>query len=234
MKYKSSLKLLLGLLLCTMTAMGQSENSEKNKERLYGNGLGVNVALTNSGFGIGGFWQRALNKHYAVTAEFTIGAGKDAREQRVFGYFGESYIPGKANYLLMMPIQFGIQRRLFSEVIQDNFRPFIHVAAGPTVGWVSPYFRDTNGNFIDDEGSYPYDSIGALPKGEPRIGAGAIAAVGASFGSSYRTTQNLRFGVQFNYFPDGIQLLQKLTPDIGPKRFFVSPMISLSVGRSSR
>jgi hypothetical protein len=136
--------------------------------------------------------------------------------------------------LLLMPVQVGVRRRMFVETIQDNFRPFIQLSVGPTVGWVSPYFRDTNGNLIDDEGSYPYDSIGALPKGEPRLGAGALAAIGASFGISHRTTQSLRFGVSFNYFPEGIQLLQPLTPEIGPKKLFISPVISLSVGKSRK
>lgn len=215
---------------------GLAQSAEDEGKPLYGNGLGFNIALTNSGFGIGAFWQRALSFHYTFISEFTMGAGKDSREQRFFNFWGESYIPGKANYLLMVPLQVGIQRRLFADDIQDNFRPFLQFSAGPTFGWVSPYFKDSNGNGVwdPDLNEKTYDSISAFPRGKGRMGAGSVVALGAHFGRSRKVTQSLRFGVSFIYFPDGIELMQKGIRESGPQEFFVSPVISLSFGRSRR
>lgn len=210
----------------------QSDNSVS--QPLYGNGIGMNIALTNSGFALGGFWQRALTVHYTFITEFTLGAGKDAREQRFFNFWGESFIPGKANYLLMVPVQIGVQRRLFAEEIQDNFRPFLHFSAGPTLGWVSPYFDDLNGDGVRQMNERTFDSISAMPRGKARLGAGGTVAMGASFGRSRKATQSLRFGVSVIYFPKGVDLMEAGIRESGPQEFFVSPTIGLSFGRSRK
>ncbi len=232
---KRVLYILLPLLLLVCGARPLRAQSEDGASRpLYGNGIGLNIALTNSGFALGGFWQRALTTDYTFITEFTLGAGKDGREQRFFNFWGESFIPGKANYLLMIPVQVGIQRRLFADEIQDNFRPFLHFSAGPTLGWVSPYFKDLNGDGVRDSNERSYDSISALPRGKARLGAGGTVAMGASFGRSRKATQSLRFGLSVIYFPSGVELMEKGIRKSGPQEFFVSPTIGLSFGRSRK
>lgn len=204
----------------------------------YGTGIGLAIALTNSGFGFGGYYQHAISSTSSLMAEILLAAGKDEREEKFFSYFGNSYVPDKANYFLMLPVHVGAQRRLFVESIEDNFRPFVQVLAGPTLGWEYPYFRDCNGNGILEQGlecegggeERQYDSISAIFRGRSRLGAGGLIALGAHFGFSKKMTQGVRIGYAVNYFFQGVQLLE---PDVrdGTRHFFGSPTISLVFGR---
>lgn len=204
----------------------------------YGSGAGVAIALTNSGFGFGGYFNRAIGDNTSLLSEMQIGAGKDEREVKFFGYFGNSYIPDKANYFLMLPVHFGLQHRLFADEIEDNFRPFVQAMFGPTMGWQYPYFRDCDGDGIFNSGvacasgssERTYDAVGAFFRGRPAFGAGGTVSVGAHFGFSKKMTQGVRIGYAFNYFFEEIQLLEKDVSH-GSQRFFGSPTISLTFGR---
>lgn len=204
----------------------------------YGTGAGLAIALTNSGFGFGGYYHHAVAPNTSIIGELLIGAGKDEREVKFFGYFGSSYIPDKANYFLMVPLHIGVQHRVFSEAIVDNFRPFVLVMGGPTFGWEYPYFRDCDGDghytpgmqCEDGREERTYDALAAIFRGRSAFGAGGVVAIGAHFGFNRRITQGVRLGYTFNYFFRDIQLLE---PDVdgGRQRFFGSPTISLTFGR---
>ena len=220
----------------TLPAYAQSATEEVVRRNPYGSGAGGELLLTNSGFGLGGYYSRAIGPSTSFMAELSLGAGKDEREIKFFGY-GRSQIPRKANYLLMLPLQAGVQRRLFRNTIEDNFRPYLQLTAGPTLGWEYPYFDDRNGNgLLDDTGENPertYDSFTALPKGHARLGLSGTLAVGAHFGLSRKVTQGIRIGYAFTYFTEAIQLLEE---DVraGAHRYFGTPTISLTFGRLYR
>lgn len=217
------------LLTAAQPLCAQSPTDTQDGDRGYGSGFGAAILLTNSGFGLGGYYHLAVTDATSLIAELSLGAGKDERELKFFR-FGSSYIPKKANYLLMMPIQVGATHRLFRDTIEDNFRPYVQVTAGPTFGWEYPYFNDENGNGAYDAGDeQTYDSIGALPKGEARFGMGGMIAIGAHFGSSKKVAQGIRVGYSFTRFFDGIQLLEPQVQEA--QRFFGTPMITLTFGR---
>ena len=227
------------LLLASVIALpisAQSATDEPVRRNPYGSGAGGELLLTNSGFGLGGYYSRAVGPSTSLLAELSLGAGKDEREIKIFGY-GRSQIPRKANYLLMLPLQLGVQRRLFRDTIEDNFRPYLQLTAGPTLGWAYPYFDDRNGNgLLDDTGEEPertYDSFTALPKGHARLGLSGLLAIGAHFGLSRRMTQGIRIGYALTYFAEPIQLLEKDVRD-GAHRYFGTPTISLTFGRLYR
>lgn len=204
----------------------------------YGTGAGLAIALTNSGFGLGGYYVHSVGRNTSLIAELQIGPGKDEREVKFFGYFGNSYIPDKANYFLMVPVQIGLQHRLFADVIEENFRPFVQVMAGPTFGWQYPYFRDCDGDgsydpsvtCSDGRAERTYDAFGAFFRGKPAFGAGGMIAAGAHFGQNRRSTQGIRIGYSFNYFFREIALLEA-DVEGGQQRFFGSPTITLTFGR---
>ena len=194
----------------------------------YGSGVGLEILLTNNGFGLGGYYHRAISRSGSFMGALSLGAGKDEQELKFFR-FGTSFIPNKANYLLMMPVQAGFSYRLFQDTIEDNFRPFAQITAGPTLGWEYPYFDDENGNRSLDDDEDTYDAFSALPKGAFRPGVGGTVAIGAHFGLSKRVTQGVRIGYAFTYFFEGIQLLE---PDVqGAQRYFGTPSISLIFGK---
>ncbi len=195
----------------------------------YGTGLGAQVMLTNSGFWLGGYYQRTLTASTSFLAEFSFGAGKDEREAAFFDGLGRKDIPNKANYLLVLPFYVGIHQRLFKESIKDNFRPFIQLTAGPALGWESPYFDDENGNGSFDRGEQTFDSFSSIPRGHLRPAVGGMIGFGAQFGGSKKFTQAVRVGYTFIYFFDGIQLLEARIKRA--EHVFVTPSISILLGK---
>jgi hypothetical protein len=194
----------------------------------FGSGAGFEVVLTNSGFGLGAYGHLGIGATTSLIGEISLGAGKDEREVKFFGS-GRTFIPHKANYLLVLPAHVGIQQRLFAQSIEDDFRPYLQLTAGPTLGWEYPYFEDENENGVYDEGERTYDAFTALPKGSLRPGVGGMVAIGANFGTGERAVQGVRLGYVFHYFFDGVQLLE---PVIQPRQYFLgSPTITLTFGR---
>lgn len=216
-------------LLAAAQPAQPAEKAESPKRNAYGSGIGLNIALTNSGFGLGGYLMRSVSTTSSFLADFMITTVKDEREQRFFNFFGESIIPNKENYLHVLPVQIGLQKRLFKDSIEDNFRPYFHVSAGPTLGWVSPYYDDENGNGRRDVNENIYDIISAFPKGRAEYGMGGTIAIGAHFGISKKVTQGIRFGYTFQWFPAGVQLLEPY--ESPPEEFFGTPTLTLSFGK---
>lgn len=198
----------------------------------YGTGIGFEVVVANSGFALGGYYSYAIDSQNSLFAELNIGTEKSEREVKFFG-FNNSFIPDKANYFIRLPIQLGVQRRLWRDQIEDNFRPYLQFTGGPTLGWVYPYFNDLNNNGNLETGETRYDGLRSLFKGEFRFGVGATIGLGAHFGENSRLTQGVRIAYTFNYFFDEIQLLE-LDTRVSPIHFFGSPSISITFGRIHR
>lgn len=226
--------LCLALCLGTVPASAQTragdDAEEEPRKNPYGTGAGLEIMLTNNGFGLGGYYRRELSARVSFLVESSLGAGKDDRELKFLSRFGSGFIPNKRNYFLMLPIHLGVQRRLFSENIEDNFRPYLHLSAGPNFGWEYPYFDDENGNErFDDDIDHRLDIFSAFPRGRLRFGLSGMVALGAYFGFSQKVTQGIRLGYALNYFFEGIQLLE---PDIKEaQHLFQSPVISLTFGK---
>ncbi len=219
-----------GILLLLGTATSASGQSRADSLRNpYGSGAGFEVVVTNSGFGLGGYYAFAIDARNSFFAALNIGSEKSEREVKFFG-FGQSFIPDKANYFVRMPIHMGLQRRLWNDYIEDNFRPYLQITGGPTLGWVYPYFDDENGNGTYDNDEKRYDGIGSIFKGDFRFGLGGTIGIGANFGENSRLTQGVRIAYSFNYFFDTIQLLE-IDERFTPANFFGTPAISITFGR---
>ena len=224
----------------SVPVLGQSDNTPSDStasnqvgsaflSNPYGSGIGFAVVVTNSGFGLGGYYSKALDRQNSILAELNIGTEKSEREVKFLG-FGQSFIPDKANYFVRMPIQVGIQRRLWNEYIEDNFRPFLQITTGPTLGWIYPYFDDDNANGTFDSGERRYDGFGSFFKGDFRLGFGGTIGIGANFGENSRLTQGVRIAYSFNYFFETVQLLE-LDDQFSPANFFGTPSISITFGK---
>lgn len=203
---------------------------------------GVQLLLSNSGFGFGGYLRDSVDVVWALSYELSIGPSKDEREVAFFNRFGDRSVPGKANYLLTAPLRFGVQRRVFRNKIEDGFRPFLQVLGGPTIGWQYPYFDDCNNNGLfestfdcdadgfqeTDEGDKRLSTYRAIGRGTVRIGAGGAIGVGAFIGSNRRGPRGFRVSYAFDYFFEEIRLLEA---DItSPRHYFGSPSVAVFVG----
>ena len=203
---------------------------------LYGASTAVVIRLDEYGFGLGGAARGRITDDYSLTFEAALGAGKDAREQQFFvGFFGDSVTPFKRNYALLLPLHLGVERRLLRESVEDNFRPFAALAAGPVVALQWPYFEDVDRDGIRDDGEDLLGFFGGLDRSQPRLGVGGSAAVGAYFGRGTRTAQGLRFAFIGHYFPSQVDLLE-LDPDVeNPSRhWFLTPVVSFHLVRLIR
>ena len=198
----------------------------------YGSSGALVLVLSEYGFGTGAAGRLRATDDLSLTAELSLGAGRDEREQSFVGFFGERVTPFKRNYVLLVPLQVGVERRLFRRSVEDNFRPFVAVAAGPTLAYQWPYFDDADGDGRRQDTEALAGTFGAVGDGEARLGVGGTVTVGAFFGRSRRNAQSLRFGLQGAYFPEPVDLLE-ITPLVeNPSRTtFLTPAVSFHVAR---
>ena len=199
----------------------------------YGTGGGISIRLNESGFGLGGLYRARLGSSTSGIVELSVGVAKDAREQQFFiGLFGDTVTPFKRNYMVLAPIQAGVEQRIFAGQLEDNFRPYVQVSAGPTLGYQWPYFRDVNGNGLREEGEALNGLFGGIGEGQFKLGAGGTLAIGAYFGKSRRSTQGVRLGYVASYFFEDVELLEPAASVESPaRRFFGGPVVSFHLVR---
>ena len=184
--------------------------------------------MTNSGFGLGGFLTRAVDSDWLLRLEASIGAVKDEREVAFFDRFGRRDVPNKANYLVELPLVVGVERRLFASRIEANFRPFLAVSGGPTIGWLYPYFEDRNDNGRLDDNEPTHDVLSGLPGGSIRTAITFSLSFGARFGSLNNPGYGVRFGYRFTQYAREIALLE---PGIkSPSARFMTPVVTVYFG----
>ena len=226
-----------GLLLAPGPASAQPGPGAPGADTLaaprYDTGGGVAFLLTEFGLGLGGSYRVGLGGGTSLVVEASLGAGRDEREQQFFvGLFGETVTPFKRHYALLAPLHVGLERRLFRAAVEDNFRPFVQLTAGPTVAYQWPYFRDGDGDGRRGEDEARLGPWRGLPDGELRLGAGGTLAVGAYFGRGRRAAQGLRFGYTASYFFTPVELLEPAPEVEGPdRRLFGTPVVSFHLVR---
>jgi hypothetical protein len=216
--------------LAVLTCSAGSTAAQTDSLRVQ-QALGLQVVLTNSGFGLGGYVSRGLPRDLRISFEASIGAAKDEREVAFFDRFGRRDVPNKANYLLEIPFQIGMEKRLFRSRIEDNFRPFILATGGPLLGWAYPYFEDKNRNSLLDDEERTFDLISGISKGHLEPGASFGLYIGAQFGEPGKSSQGVRIGYRLSYYKNPIALLDASIKD--PSRRIGTPVITVYFGRSS-
>ncbi len=100
---------------------------------------GIDIAFSDNGFGLGGFYRKEINDVLAWNISLMISDAKDPSEVEYYDIWGNSYIPFKKNRLFMIPLHASLQYRLFKDDIMESFRPYITAGIGPTMMFVSPY-----------------------------------------------------------------------------------------------
>ncbi|MFN0158418.1 MAG: hypothetical protein ACKVRP_10150 [Bacteroidota bacterium] len=198
------------------------------------NAWGMDILISNDGFGLGTFYRREFTPDLFGFVNFSISESKDGREvERYDPYTQVPFVPGKLNRFLVMPLLFGLQQRLFREDIMDTFRPYINAGAGPTLIFAAPFteITQTTTGFQTKQVEF-FKSLG---KGQAHYTASAFIGAGANFGSD----KNNLFGVNFRYyftylFSDGLPSLynERSGEVAGTKKDFGGFFITLNVGLS--
>jgi hypothetical protein len=172
---------------------------------------GLDLLMSNNGFGLGMFYRYELTDELSMMLNFAISDVKDETEFERYDYYGNSFVPGKKNRLLMLPLTASIQYRLFKDDIVDNFRPFINAGLGPTMVFVSPYAYPTTYYYQDGTTNYTdpgkIDFFTSLKYGKMRYTLGGYIGAGAYFGMEKGTLTGISIKYFYAQFPEGIEVM---------------------------
>ncbi|MCK9410318.1 MAG: hypothetical protein WCX28_14295 [Bacteriovoracaceae bacterium] len=171
----------------------------KPEPTVYDDAWGVDILLSNNGFGFGGFYRHEYSRNIFGTVTFGIAESKDDNEVEYYDYWGQSYAPGKINRFLLIPVLFGVQYRLFADDITDSFRPYVNAGAGPTMVLVHPYRDEGTGEQMDY-----FRSLGLA---RPRYTLGGYIGAGAFFGADMGSLSGINIRYYFVPVDGGIESL---------------------------
>lgn len=190
---------------------------DENQSILYKNVIGIDLLFSNSGVGIGFFYDRSFNKNYKFISEIYFSGVKNSDElEYLFNYDRYDYIiANKVKRLYILPLSVGVQRYINIGNLTKSFRPYIGIVATPTLIWEMPYNKTADNDWFDDV---------KLSKPHYRMGAGI--QIGADFGAI--NTTFMSFKMRYIYTPFGGNGLEsvKNSPIYNFGRFY----ISLSLG----
>jgi hypothetical protein len=186
--------------------------SEKT-QILYKNVAGIDLLFSNSGVGVGLFYDRIFNQDYKLITEIYFSGIKNTDElEYIWDPIQYTYIvPNKIRRLSVIPLSIGIQRYIGIGNLSKSFRPYISLVATPTLIWEMPYKSDW---FRDVKYS----------KAHYRMGGGI--QIGADFGAI--NTSFISFKMRYIYTPFGEDGLESIIDS--PIHNFGRFYISLSLG----
>ncbi len=70
---------------------------------------GIDILMSNNGFGLGVFYRYELNDEFSLMPNFAISDVEADNEFQQYDLYGNPFIPGKKNRLLMMPLMVTVQ-----------------------------------------------------------------------------------------------------------------------------
>lgn len=183
---------------------------------------GVDILLSNNGFGVAGFYRHEYSRDLFGTVMFGLAESKDDNEVEQYYYPGYSFIRGKLNRFLLVPLHFGVQYRLFAEDITDSFRPYVNAGVGPTMILVHPYMDQNTGDQVE--------YFSSLGKARPEYTIGGYIGAGAFFGSDMGSLSGINVRYYFIPMSGGIE---SLINDLGKrvrKTEFGGFFITINIG----
>ncbi|MBK7980621.1 MAG: hypothetical protein IPK06_11630 [Ignavibacteriae bacterium] len=167
-------------------------NDEKPNIEFPVNAVGMDLMIGEGGFGFGGFYRYNLTNVLTVFTDFSVSESKDEREIERYDIFGYPLpIYGKKNRLYLLPLNFGLQYRLFPKSLTDNLRPYVSIAFGPTMFITSPAEKEF---------------FKSLAYAHAKYGIGGYVGFGANFGTNVNnlTGINIRYYIN-QLFGEGIE-----------------------------
>ena len=189
-------KLYLFFLILCLPIFGQGIGKlapEKTPEQFPPNAWGVDLMFGEGGFGIGTFLRQEFSLNLTGFVDLSFSESKDEREFQYIDYYGNTYTVGKKNRVFIVPLNFGLQYRLFEKDLTATLRPYLNFGVGPTIVITTPYEQEFFKAFGDAQAKYA---------------AGGYVGLGANFGSSKTNLVgvNLRY-YYIHLFDDGVENL---------------------------
>ncbi len=154
----------------------------------------LNLSFSDNGFGAGASLFKQLSKDISAFGSLYFSAAKDDREFETTDIYGNTYVPYKINRMFMIPVDIGLQYRMFREDVTDDLRPNVSFGITPAAVIYTPY----NEGFISSFG-----------KARAKYTVGGFAGFGVDYLTS--KTNSLSMNVRYYYinlFDNGIESLQ--------------------------
>jgi hypothetical protein len=166
---------------------------DKAPEVFPNNSIGADIIFGEGGFGLGGYYKKSLSQNITGLIDFSMSETKDDREVSYIDYFGNSYTPDKVNRAFLLPLNFGIQYRIFSESLVENLRPYLSLSIGPSIILTSPYDKEF---------------FSAFGSAKAHYAAGGYVGLGADMGLNKKNL--IALNIRYYYtqiFGDGIEIM---------------------------
>ena len=167
---------------------------EKDPITFPPNAYGLDIMFGEGGFGMGTFYRHALSSDVTFFTDFSISEAKDENEfEYVDPWTGETQVAGKKNRVFLLPLNVGLQYRVFTSTLGDNLRPYINLAFGPSTVMTTPYEREFFNSFRMAQARYT---------------VGGYFGIGANFGLDQKSVLgiNLRYYIT-HFFDQGVESL---------------------------
>lgn len=194
----------------------------------YNAGFGIGINMNNFGFGLIGEYRNVIAPQSELALKFGITGLRDASEQTFTDiFFGQQVIPNKFQRAIALPVMMGIRQRVFSNIVQDNYRFFVTAMAGGVAAFSYPYFEDINNNGFREQFIDFFEPVNDIftgwKDGTWHLGGAGELKLGVDIGRNLTRLNSIEFGYYFYYFPDGIQMMMPnqpvLNPNAGPGQF---------------
>lgn len=198
------------------------ENDLKYQE--MNSNWGLDLLLSDSGFGVGFFLQTKLNQDFLITSSLYISGARNSDEFEELiidnrGYYSWQ-VRNKINRLFKFPLTIGLTYFPFKNDILENLKPFLSLGLGPTFILSTPYTynRIPNGEIVGW-----FKSFGDA---EAYLKFGGFIGIGSYFGNLSKNV--LGVNIRYYYVPFGGDGLVSV---IGlPIQNFGGLFLSLSIG----
>lgn len=155
---------------------------EKPPEVFPPNAWGMDIMFGDAGFGLGTFFRKELDLKWTAFIDLSFSEAKDEREIEYFDYYKWQYVTiAKKNRIFQIPVNVGLQYRLFEKSLTDNLRPYLNAGVGPTVLVTTPYSEEFFKSFSKAQAKYAF---------------GGYIGFGANFGLD----KSSLVGVNFRYY----------------------------------
>ena len=158
----------------------------------YSKAWGIDVFASNDGFGFGAFYRFEYNKDFFGFASTTFSGAKDDNEVEFTDYYGNQNTPYKKTRVIMIPVNFGLQYRIFRQDIIETFRPYIFASAGPVLLITSPY---------------DIEFFSSIKYAQVHYTIGGSVGIGANFGFDKKNLLGVNIRYYYVPYPKGINIL---------------------------
>ncbi len=212
MRVTAIILLLIPFLFVNAQKIGELA-PEKPPEQFPPNTWGMDLMFGEGGFGLGTFLRKEFTTTITGFVDLGVTESKDEREVEIIDpFFGTSFTINKKNRVFLVPLNFGVQYRLFHSSLTANLRPYLNFGVGPTLVISTPYDREF---------------FSAFAKAKANYAVGGYIGIGANFGLS---KENL-IGINARYyvahlFNEGVENLNgKFRKDLN--HFYITLNIGL-------